>query len=140
MTNDAILANLSAFLDLRVVPNFYPFSDIKAFIELLARVDLLVTNDTAPAHIGSALETPLIAFYGPNTPELYGPLHAKSRIFYNRLPCSPCLTNMNAKTSRCRIPSCILKIKPEEVFQAAEELLFEGRTYGDEAEYQGEAL
>ena len=66
--------------------------DIKAFIELLARVDLLVTNDTAPAHIGSALETPLIAFYGPNTPELYGPLHAKSRIFYNRLPCSPCLT------------------------------------------------
>jgi ADP-heptose:LPS heptosyltransferase len=102
--------------------------DLLAFIELIARADLLVTNDTAPAHIGSALHTPLIAIYGPNTPELYGPLHEKSRVFYNRLPCSPCLTNLNAKTSRCRIPSCILNIDPNEIFQAALELLASGKT------------
>jgi len=97
--------------------------NIMEFIEFLARVDLLVTNDTAPAHIGSALGIPLIAFYGPNTPDLYGPLHMESRSFYKRLPCSPCLTNLNEKTSRCRIPSCILGIEPGEVFQAARDLL-----------------
>ncbi len=97
--------------------------DIMAFIEFLARVDLLVTNDTAPAHIGSALGTPLIAIYGPNTPDLYGPLHPSSRVFFKRLPCSPCLTNMNAKTSRCRLPSCILGIEPSEVLQTALEML-----------------
>lgn len=97
--------------------------DILTFIELLARVDLLVTNDTAPAHIGSALGIPLIAFYGPNTPDLYGPLHVQSRSFYTPLACSPCLTNMNAKTSRCRIPSCILGISVDEVFDAAKALL-----------------
>lgn len=97
--------------------------DILTFIEFLARVDLLVTNDTAPAHIGSALRIPLIAFYGPNTPDLYGPLHEESRVFYNRLPCSPCLTNLNAKTSRCRMPACILGIEPGEAFNAAVELL-----------------
>jgi ADP-heptose:LPS heptosyltransferase len=93
------------------------------FIEVLSRVDLLVTNDTAPAHIGAALNIPLIAFYGPNTPDLYGPLHEKSRVFYHPLPCSPCLTNLNAKTSQCRIPSCIMNIEVDEVLPAARELL-----------------
>lgn len=97
--------------------------DIMPFIEFLDRVDLLVTNDTAPAHISSALGVPVVAIYGPNTPDLYGPLHMESRVLYHRLPCSPCLTNLNAKTSRCRIPSCILEITTDQVFDAAEDLL-----------------
>lgn len=109
---------------------------IMEFIEFLARVDLLVTNDTAPAHIGSALQVPLIAFYGPNTPDLYGPLHGASRVFYNKLPCSPCLTNLNAKTSSCRIPSCIMGIDPDQVFEAAQELL--DAPYGSDASRSNE--
>jgi ADP-heptose:LPS heptosyltransferase len=111
------------------------------FIEFLSRVDLLVTNDTAPAHIGAALDVPMIALYGPNTPELYGPLHEQSRVFYHPLPCSPCLTNLNAKTSHCRIPSCILDIEVEEVLPAAREL-FErsaGRKTKEGAQKGGEA-
>lgn len=97
--------------------------DIHGFIAFLDRVDLLVTNDTAPAHIGSALGVPLVAIYGPNTPKIYGPLHSAQRTFYDPLPCSPCLTNLNAKTSRCRIPSCILNIDPDEVYEACLDLL-----------------
>ena len=97
--------------------------DLPAFIELLARVDLLVTNDTAPAHIGAALGTPMVALYGPNTPERYGPLHPGARVFHLGLPCSPCLTNANAKTSRCTSPECMLGIDAEDVFRAALELL-----------------
>jgi ADP-heptose:LPS heptosyltransferase len=108
--------------------------DILSFIEFLDRVDLLVTNDTAPAHIGSALGKPLIALYGPNTPEVYGPLHPASRVFYNPLPCSPCLTNLNAKTSRCRIPACIRDIDPSDVFTACRELLETCRTLAGEGE------
>ncbi|MBU0756355.1 MAG: glycosyltransferase family 9 protein [Planctomycetes bacterium] len=97
--------------------------DIHGLTEFLARADLLVTNDTAPAHLGSALGVPMVAIFGPNTPEIYGPLHPEHRVFYNPLPCSPCLTNLNAKTSRCRIPSCVLGIEPEAVFKACGELL-----------------
>jgi len=93
------------------------------FVEFLARVDLLITNDTAPAHIGSALDRPLIAIYGPNSPDLYGPINEKARVFYSRLPCSPCITNLNAKTSRCRIPSCITNIRHGAVAAAAGDLL-----------------
>ncbi|MCE9635952.1 MAG: glycosyltransferase family 9 protein [Planctomycetes bacterium] len=84
---------------------------------LLARSAALVTNDTAPVHIGSALGTAVFALFGPNTPVLYGPLSAGSHAFYRGLPCSPCLTNMNYKTSHCRMPVCISEITVAEVHQ-----------------------
>ncbi|MBI4880142.1 MAG: glycosyltransferase family 9 protein [Planctomycetes bacterium] len=93
--------------------------DLLELIELLARADLVVSNDTAPVHLGSALAAPLIAIYGPNTPRLYGPLSAAARVFYSALACSPCITNSNAKTSFCRAPLCLRSIRPAHVAAAA---------------------
>ena len=92
---------------------------IVELIEFLARVDLLVSNDTAPVHFGSALEIDLIAIYGPNTPALYGPLHSGARVFYSGLPCSPCITNTNAKTSYCRQHVCMSSIDGDQIAAAA---------------------
>lgn len=98
---------------------------IESFIELIAQIDLIVSNDTAPVHIASALGTPVVAIYGPNTPELYGPLHRASRSVYNKLPCSPCLSNLSAKTSNCRLPACILGVEVDQVLIECESLLLE---------------
>lgn len=84
---------------------------------LLERADALVTNDTAPVHMGSALGIAVFALFGPNTPRLYGPLSAGSHAFFRSLPCSPCLTNMNYKTSRCRMPVCITDIPVGAVYE-----------------------
>lgn len=92
-------------------------------VEFLAGVDLLVSNDTAPVHLGSALGIALIALYGPNTPDLYGPLSPAARVFHHDPGCSPCITNSNAKTSFCRRPLCMTSIHPDEVLRAALELL-----------------
>ena len=86
---------------------------------LVERADALVTNDTAPVHLGSALGTAVFALYGPNTPRLYGPLSPGSHAFWRELPCSPCLTNTNYKTSHCRLPVCIEDIPVGEVFERA---------------------
>ena len=94
---------------------------------LLERCTLLVTNDTAPVHIASALGVPVFAFYGPNTPRLYGPLSRGSQAFFQALPCSPCLTNMNYKTSFCRMPVCIQDIGPDEVHERIAAFLAERR-------------
>lgn len=83
---------------------------------LVDRADALVTNDTAPVHFGSAQGTAVFAFFGPNTPRLYGPRSPGSHAFYRSdIPCSPCLTNLNYKTSRCRMPVCIRGIGVREV-------------------------
>ncbi len=85
---------------------------------LLGRVDALFSNDTAPVHLAGSVGCPVFGFYGPNTPRLYGPLGASDRVFYRALPCSPCLTNLNAKESSCRLPTCIESITVDEVIEA----------------------
>ncbi len=87
---------------------------------LLGRVDALFSNDTAPVHLAGAVGCPVFGFYGPNTPRLYGPLGQADTVFYKALPCSPCLTNLNAKESSCRLPTCIESITVDEVVAAFE--------------------
>jgi heptosyltransferase III len=94
---------------------------ISGFIALVDRCDLFFSNDTAPVHIASRLDVPIVAFYGPNTPRLYGPTGEQSLVFYKELPCSPCITNFNAKTSFCRFPVCIESITVEEVLEGVKE-------------------
>jgi len=97
--------------------------DLKELVALLARARLLVSNDSGPVHLASALGVPVLGLYGPNSPALYGPLSQGSVAFYDAPPCSPCITNFNYKTSRCRNPVCIAAIDAEPVVRAALSLL-----------------
>jgi lipopolysaccharide heptosyltransferase II len=92
--------------------------DLPRLVAFLARVDLLVANDTGPVHLAAAVRTPVVAFYGPNSPRLYGPLGDGHSTLYRPLPCSPCLTNQNGKSSRCELPLCIRRIDVDEAWQA----------------------
>ena len=97
--------------------------DLPELLALLAASDLLISNDTGPVHLATALRRPVVALFGPNSPQLYGPLGATGRALYQPPPCSPCLTNQNAKSSGCTLPLCILRISVDDVAAAAEELL-----------------
>ncbi len=98
-------------------------ADVCTLVELLSSCDLLISNDTGPVHLASAVGTPVVALYGPNTPFLYGPLGLHSRAIDHRLPCSPCLNNLSGKSSDCRYPACILAIEVDEVVDAAVQVL-----------------
>ena len=97
--------------------------DLPQLVAFLARADLLVANDTGPVHLAAAVRTPVVAFYGPNSPRLYGPLGDGHRALYRPLPCSPCLTNQNGKSSRCELPLCIRRIAVDEAWLAVAEVL-----------------
>jgi ADP-heptose:LPS heptosyltransferase len=97
--------------------------ELPVLVALLARADLLLSNDTGPVHLASAVRTPVVGFYGPNSPKLYGPIGADHRALYKPLPCSPCLTNQNGKSSQCTLPVCIRRIHVDEGYAAAVELL-----------------
>ena len=100
---------------------------VRGLAALCDRAALVVSNDTAPVHLASALGRPVLGIYGPNTPVLYGPLSPGSVAFYHRTPCSPCLTNFNYKTSFCRMPVCIRSVSVAEVAAAADRVLEEAR-------------
>jgi len=78
-------------------------------IEWLRACDLLVTNDTGPAHAAAALGKPVISLFGPTEPRRTGPYGQLQRVLQHPLPCAPCLK------SRCGWPQpleCLTVIPP----------------------------
>ena len=59
---------------------------------LLARAKALVTNDSAPLHLASAMNTPTVALFGPTVPAFgFGPLSRQHTIVEREgLACRPC--------------------------------------------------
>jgi heptosyltransferase-2 len=88
---------------------------------VLERVPLLVTGDTGPMHIAAAVGTPVVALYGPISPERSGPLGGGHRIvMHGELACCPC------NSFRCRnkvFRECMEMITVDEVFSAIREIL-----------------
>ncbi len=68
---------------------------------LIAKAALFISNDSGPLHLAAALQKPVVGFYGPETPQRFGPLCRDRLIFYLGLPCSPCMSVDNAKTVNC---------------------------------------
>lgn len=59
---------------------------------LLERCQVLVTNDSAPLHLASAMNTPTVALFGPTVPAFgFGPLAERQAVMeHERLDCRPC--------------------------------------------------
>ena len=60
--------------------------------ELIGRARALVSNDSSPTHMASALGTPTVTIFGPTVPDFgFGPLAPRSTVLGHRaLDCRPC--------------------------------------------------
>jgi heptosyltransferase-2 len=65
---------------------------LRASAALLKRARVLVTNDSAPLHLATAVGTPLVALFGPTVPEQgFGPRGSRSlALGHAGLACRPC--------------------------------------------------
>ena len=63
-----------------------------ASAELIRRARVLVTNDSSPLHMASAVGTPTVAIFGPTVPAFgFGPLAQGSVVVeHQQMPCRPC--------------------------------------------------
>ena len=63
-----------------------------ASAELIGRCGAVVTNDSAPLHLASAMGTPTVAIFGPTVPDFgFGPLSPRASVVgEDTLPCRPC--------------------------------------------------
>jgi heptosyltransferase-2 len=65
---------------------------LRASAALIARATVLVTNDSAPLHLATAVGTPAVAVFGPTVPEFgFGPRGPHDQVVeHPSLPCRPC--------------------------------------------------
>jgi heptosyltransferase-2 len=91
---------------------------------IIGRAEALVTNDSAPQHLASAMNTPTLAIFGPTVPEFgFGPLAERSRVLgHTGLDCRPCDRHGPQK---CPLGHwrCMREISADDVAAAARELL-----------------
>ena len=93
---------------------------VRELVALLGRAALLVTNDGGPAQFSSLTAVPTVALFGPETPQLYGPLGNHASCLHLALPCSPCLTAYNHRNSPCDGDNqCLKRIAPARVLAEA---------------------
>jgi heptosyltransferase-2 len=85
---------------------------------VLSKVDLVVTNDTGPAHIAAALGCPTIVIFGPTNPLTTRPFSFKAEILRHPPDCAPCMLR------DCPIDHrCMTAITVDEVFEHSHVLL-----------------
>ncbi len=102
--------------------------DVLGLAAVLERLAVFVTGDTGPMHLAAAVDTPVVALFGPSVPARYAPLTSASRVVRVDLPCSPC-NRIRLPPDRCRghVPDCLDGIGVDAVLAAARELLDSGR-------------
>lgn len=93
-------------------------TDLAQAAAVLSICDLLVSNDTGPAHAAAALGTETLTIFGPTNPLTTRPWNAE--IIYKKVECAPCMLR------KCPIDHrCMTRISAGEVFELAKEKLTE---------------
>ena len=90
--------------------------------QLLALYDLsqlMVTNDSGPAHYSTLTGIDVITIFGPETPAVFGARTPQSHILWSGLPCSPCVNAFNDRQSACKDNVCMQRIGVDQVFDLA---------------------
>jgi heptosyltransferase-2 len=100
-------------------------TDLRQSMALLSKCSLLICNDSGIMHLAAALDLPLIALFGPQSPVKFGPWGARCRILYKRFPCSPCRQKFfeECDPSPRGKPMCMEKITVAEVIENARGIL-----------------
>ncbi len=103
-----------------VYHNFVDKTNIRQLASLLKRSSLLITNDSAPMHLGCAVGTKILAVFGPTDPKKYGPTGEFDAVINKKLFCSPC------EIAACKYGlECMKLVSADEVFDRAK-MMIEG--------------
>jgi heptosyltransferase I len=88
---------------------------------LIRRGAICVSNDSGPMHLATALDRPVVAFFGPTDPIWAGPYRRGDAVLRADLPCSPCYLR---QLSRCMYGhACMKDVSASAVIERAEKIL-----------------
>lgn len=90
---------------------------LRELVALISCCTVLLTNDSGPMHIASALKVPLLALFGSTNEVKTGPYYGEE-VIHKHVKCSPCYKRV------CPIDfRCMRRIEAEEVYNKVEKLL-----------------
>ena len=91
---------------------------LRELLVLYTLADVLVTNDSGPAHFAALTPVRTVTLFGPETPLLFAALTPRNTPLWAGLACSPCVSALNNRQSACRNNVCMARITVSQVFDA----------------------
>ncbi len=92
-------------------------TDIRQTCALLKHCTALVTGDSGPMHLARAVQTPLVAIFGPTTSEWgFYPASENSAVLETDLSCRPC--SLHGRLRKLCTAPCMHHITPGQVLDA----------------------
>lgn len=124
MADSAIAADIAAVVPQDRLMDTVGTLPLLASAELISRAQAIVTNDSAPQHLASAMGTPTLTIFGPTVPEFgFGPLAERHAVAgLDGLSCRPCHRH---GPQRCPLGHwrCMRELGPEYVATLLTEVL-----------------
>ena len=104
--------------------HFWPMCGTTTITEtarIIRDADLMLTTDSGPMHIAAAVNTPLIALFGPTRHTKNGPYVDGARVVRSRVDCAPC--HGTEDFTKCTDNICMQSISTDIVKQQIEEII-----------------
>ncbi|HEY2423283.1 MAG TPA: glycosyltransferase family 9 protein [Chthoniobacterales bacterium] len=92
---------------------------LRQLLVLYTLSELLITNDSGPAHFAAMTQVHTLTLFGPETPALFGARTPRAITIWQGLACSPCVNAYNNRQSSCTNNVCMQKITVDRVFDEA---------------------
>ena len=78
--------------------------------------EVLVTNDSGPAHFATLTAVDVVVLFGPETPLLFGAPSPRNHALWAGIVCSPCVNALNNRQTACRNNVCMQMLTVDLVF------------------------
>lgn len=88
---------------------------LRELLVLYGLSEVLVTNDSGPAHFAVLTAIDVVTLFGPETPSLFAASTPRNTVIFRGLACSPCVTALNNRQSACQDNQCMKQISGEQV-------------------------
>ncbi len=102
---------------------------LRQLLVLFGLAEVLVTNDSGPAHFGALTAVDVVALFGPETPLLFSAPGPRNHAVWAGIACSPCINAFNNRQTACRDNVCMKTITVDQV-HATVGRIFRARTAG----------
>ena len=88
---------------------------MRELVALYGVAEVMVTNDSGPAHYAALAPIDVVTLFGPESPHVFGSLSKRNRAVWAALPCSPCVNAYNDRRARCADNVCMQQIGVDQV-------------------------
>lgn len=115
----AMIAEIKSAVNAEVIDLAGQLS-LKELAALIGQARLSLCVDSAPMHIAAAMQTPVVALFGPSSEIVWGPWQVKNRVVHSGHPCRPC---GNDGCGGGKISECLTTLPTSTVIDAVNDLI-----------------